>query len=133
MRFCFICFSVFAILHRSSFAQAAIEINNLRNSKGKVLIEVYDGDKNVIARMQERIEDNICLVFIKDIIPGKYAFRYFHDENNNEILDTNWIGIPKEGFGFSNNAMGTFGPPSFEKWIFELETNKKIICNPKYL
>ncbi len=135
MHFSFMLFSLFAILHVSSYAQVdvTIEINNLSNNKGKVLLEFYDGDKKVIARVKGNIENNSCFISVNDLNPGRYAFRYFHDENNNEKLDTNWMGIPKEGFGFSNNALGTFGPPAFEKWIFELETDKKIICNPKYM
>ena len=39
----------------------------------------------------------------------------------NEKLDTNFFGIPKEQFGFSNNAKGRFGPPSFESASFELD------------
>jgi uncharacterized protein (DUF2141 family) len=135
MHLSFILFSLFAILHVSSYAQVdvTIEINNLSNNKGKVLLEVYNGDKKVIARMKGNIEKNSCFISVNDLSPGRYAFRYFHDENDNEKLDTNWMGIPKEGFGFSNNALGTFGPPAFEKWIFELEADKKIICNPKYM
>lgn len=134
MRFSSILISLTAIIHLSS-AQIilTIEINNLSNSKGKVLLEVYDGDKNVITGVKGSIENNSCSIVIKNLKPRKYAFRYFHDENYNDKLDTNWIGIPNEGFGFSNNAIGTFGPPAFEKWIFELEADKKINCIPKYM
>jgi uncharacterized protein (DUF2141 family) len=134
MRCSFILIFLTTIVHLSS-AQIilTIEINNLSNSKGKVLLEFYDGDENVITRVKDSIENNSCSIVIKNLKPGKYAFRYFHDLNNNDKLDTNWIGIPNEGFGFSNNAMGTFGPPDFEKWIFELWADKKINCNPKYM
>ena len=46
--------------------------------------------------------------------------QHFHDENSNEELDTNFIGIPKEGFGFSNDAFGKFGPKKFKEWLFEV-------------
>jgi len=45
--------------------------------------------------------------------PGRYAVIVFHDENDNGILDTNFLGIPKEGYGFSNNASGLFSAPAF--------------------
>ena len=45
---------------------------------------------------------------------GVYAVGVFHDLNANNRLDTNLFGIPTEQFGFSNNAVGHFGPPSFE-------------------
>lgn len=45
---------------------------------------------------------------------GVYAVGVFHDVNANNRLDTNLFGIPKEQFGFSNNVVGRFGPPSFQ-------------------
>jgi len=44
-----------------------------------------------------------------------------HDENMNGKLDTNWLGIPKEGYGFSNNARGVAGAPSFSAASFQYE------------
>lgn len=46
--------------------------------------------------------------------PGTYAVAVFHDENNNHHLDTNFLGLPTEGYGFSNNAAISLGPPKFE-------------------
>lgn len=45
---------------------------------------------------------------------GAYAVKVYHDENNSNKLETNMFGVPKEKYGFSNNARGTFGPPDFE-------------------
>ena len=45
---------------------------------------------------------------------GQYAANAFHDENDNGELDTNLIGIPTEGYGFTNDPRTTFGPPDFE-------------------
>lgn len=122
-------------LHLSCFAQITltIEISSLRSSKGQILLELYDGNKNVLTGVKEGIKNNKCVILIKDLKPGKYAFRYFHDENSNSKLDTNWMGIPNEGFGFSNNVLGRFGPPAFEKWIFELDVDKKVSCSAKYM
>jgi len=47
-------------------------------------------------------------------VPGKYALSFIHDENENKKLDTNLIGVSKEGFGYSRDAMGKFGPPKFD-------------------
>ena len=65
--------------------------------------------------------------------PGKYAFKYFHDENSNKKLDTNLIGIPKEGYGFANNIYGSFGPPDFKDTIFEVKNDTTINCIVKYI
>ena len=52
---------------------------------------------------------------------GKYAISIFHDVNDNEELDANFIGIPKEPYGFSNNPKSSFGPPGFDAAAFEFE------------
>ncbi|TKG97424.1 DUF2141 domain-containing protein [Puteibacter caeruleilacunae] len=110
-----------------------IEIVELRNNKGCVLLELLDDNDNSIKGIRKQIVNNTCLITITDLPAGTYVFKYFHDENNNEEIDSNWIGIPKEGFGFSNNAKGTFGPPKQEKMIFKFSSDTTMICNPQYL
>ena len=110
-----------------------IEISDLKNSKGQVLLELQDGKKNLVKGISQEIVDNKCIITIDNLSAGKYTFKYFHDENRNEKLDTNWIGMPKEGFGFSNNAKGSFGPPKHEKMIFELTADTILDCTAMYL
>jgi uncharacterized protein (DUF2141 family) len=131
----FLIFFFISVMPLSSFSQftLTIEINGLRNNIGQVLLE-YSNEKGVrIMGITKNLVDKKCIFVIKNLRPGKYAFKYFHDENKNENLDLNWIGIPKEGYGFSNNAKGTLGPPSFEKTIFVLMENTTLMCTPKYL
>ena len=49
---------------------------------------------------------------------GSYAISVFFDENSSGLLDTNLVGMPDERYGFSNNARGIFGPPSFTEANF---------------
>lgn len=58
---------------------------------------------------------------------GKYAVTIFHDVNGDAELSTNFIGIPKEPYGFSNNPKSTFGPPSFEESVFEFKEDGQQI------
>ncbi|RLB87863.1 MAG: hypothetical protein DRH26_14725 [Deltaproteobacteria bacterium] len=58
---------------------------------------------------------------------GEYAIKVFHDENGNDELDTRMFGIPKERYGFSNNAKGSFGPPEYKEAVFVLDSRKKEI------
>lgn len=67
------------------------------------------------------------LLRIDDLVPGAYAIKIFHDVNDNGKLNTNWLGIPTEPYGFSNDAMGTFGPPSFEQARFTVGTKQTTI------
>ena len=118
-----------------SFSQIdlTIEFEQLRNNNGKLLLELNNENEEVIKGFSEGIADNKCVIVIKDLKPGKYAFKYFHDENNDEEINTNFMGIPKEGYGFSNNAKGAFGPPSFDKMLFELSKPDTIQCTPNYI
>lgn len=58
---------------------------------------------------------------------GTYAVGCIHDENNNKELDSNFFGIPKEGFGTSNNPKIRFGPPSFRDAKFELKEGLHVL------
>ena len=58
-----------------------------------------------------------------EIPDGEYAIAFFIDANGNKKLDKNFLGIPKEQFGFSNNAMGTLSAPSFEQAKFMVAGN----------
>ena len=58
---------------------------------------------------------------------GTYAITVFHDENNDKVLNTNFIGIPKEGVGISNNPKSRFGPPSFNDSKFNFSKHDQKI------
>lgn len=59
-------------------------------------------------------------VVVKDVPPGTWAVLAYQDENGNNELDRNLIGIPKEAYGFSRDARGKFGPPKFEDAAIEV-------------
>jgi uncharacterized protein (DUF2141 family) len=126
---------VLAVMPLFSFGQFTlkIEISGLESSEGQVLLEFNNEKGEKMMGIAQSIVENQCLIVVNDLKPGKYAFKYFHDKNVNKKLDLKWMGIPKEGFGFSNNAKGTFGPPSLEKMIFVLEGNMSVKCSPTYI
>ena len=134
MKYLFLLVIILFEMPFNSFCQNAltIEINGLRNRKGQILVELSNEKEIKVKGISQVIIGNKCIITIEKLKSGKYAFKYFHDENSNSKLDKNWIGIPKEGFGFSNNAAGAFGPPSFEKTIFELINNVTVKCKPTY-
>ena len=127
-------------------ADISFFVKRLNSDKGAVVLTLYsDSEKGAFPRKTEKA---LCIkrIEIKDLeaqaiceaIPaGTYAARVWHDENNNKKFDKNWIGIPKEGYGFSNDA-GTeghfhFGPPDFEDAAFRVgKDSMSIIINMKY-
>lgn len=62
----------------------------------------------------------------KDLVPGTYAVMISHDENGNGKLDSNFLGMPTEGYGFSNNPQ-VMRKPTWEEARFELAADPKSI------
>jgi uncharacterized protein (DUF2141 family) len=107
-----------------------VNISGLTSKKGKVLIALYKGKDEFLKKrfkggMFKATNQKNAFVF-KDIPKGEYAISFFHDENENDKMDTKIFGIPKESYGFSNNASGFMGPPSFEDAKFKLNKNTTI-------
>ncbi len=109
-----------------------IEIVNFRNNNGDALIEVYDSNQKSVASKKVKINNNKCFITIDSLPNEDYAIQYMHDENSNGKFDTNWMGIPLEGYGISNDAYGTFGPKSFSEWLFAMQKETKIVLTTKY-
>lgn len=119
-----------------------VKITRLHNNTGSVLVSLFregtgfpDDASRALARQKATITDKGATLLFRDIPPGNYAVAILHDENNNQKMDKNFFGIPKEGYGFSNNASAPFGPPSFRKASFTHGNQKptEIVIKTKYL
>lgn len=102
-----------------------VNIYNLRNNKGHVLISLFkdgngypDKPEKAFKIDKATISNNKAEFFFKELPPGNYAIAILHDQNDDQKMNTNFFGLPKEGYGFSNNVMGTFGPPGYNKANF---------------
>ena len=95
------------------------------------MIGLYDSTSNFPRKVSTgkvvKVTDKEMQVTFSDIKPGNYAVSVLHDENQNKDLDLNKLGIPKEGYGFSNNVMGVIGPPSFRKARFRVPAGNSAI------
>ncbi len=99
-----------------------LNISGLRNNKGHVLVSLFkDGagypDVASKAYRREKLDiKNGTATCIFPVLPSAtYAIAVLHDENDDQRMNKSFFGLPKEGYGFSNNAMGVFGPPSYQK------------------
>lgn len=110
-----------------------IHIKDLRNNDGVILMSLQDGNKKTIQRKKVSIQNKEVKVQFEDLAPGKYAIKYIHDENKDGKMNTNFMGIPKEGFGFANDARASMGPPDFEKTTFKLSKDLEMTLKTKYL
>ena len=105
-------------------ASVTVTITGLRDSRGMVRVALCPRADFLHPRCPyfglSPSESGSVVVTIKNVPPGVYAAQAFQDANDNGILDRNWLGLPMEGMGFSNNAPMRFGPPSFDDAAFTL-------------
>lgn len=126
MRIVFITFLMAIAFVSNVVAQHSLEvaIKNIKSSEGTVKVAIFTNEKDFLKNAYQtksvKAATGSVAVSFDNLPEGPYALSIFHDENDNGKLDTNFMGIPKEGFAFGNNAMGTFGPPSFAKSKIEL-------------
>ena len=107
-----------------------MEINNLESNNGPIYIRILDENENPVFVGTSLVDNYSTKISFDSIYPGRYAVQFYHDENQNGKLDMNLIGIPKESYGSSNDVKPLLGPPNFEKMLFNLTENKKIIMIP---
>ena len=89
--------------------ELTVTITDIHEAKGFLMVSLVNSDaawnnqdKPVAVRKIAAVQGEVKLQF-KDVAPGTYAVQVMHDENGNDKLDTNFLGIPTEGYGFSNN------------------------------
>lgn len=121
MKKSFLTFVVMILALTSVIAQGSIEVTvkNIKEAKGSIRVGLFDKEENFLEKPIEgkvvKASNGDVTVVFEGLAPGNYAISIIHDENDNGELDSNMMGIPKEGFAFGNNAMGMFGPPDFDK------------------
>ncbi len=116
---------VTAIVTAQDVADITIEITNISSNDGKMMVGLYDSEENWLKNTKMlligTIKNGECKVIFEDVPNGIYAVSSYHDENDNDKLDTNFLGIPKEDTGSSNNAPARMGPPKWEDAKFKIE------------
>ena len=102
-----------------------VEVTNVKNGSGKLWFAVFKPNekfgegKPSIYKIQDVKSANSQVVTFQ-LEPGRYAVAVYHDLNENGILDKNFIGIPKEPYGFSQNFRPRFSPPTFNDCAFSV-------------
>jgi uncharacterized protein (DUF2141 family) len=98
----------------------SVVVDGLRNDKGVVRCGLYASAVGFREPGKEMkgvavpISGGKATCVFNDVPPGSYAVAVFHAENNETQLETGMFGKPKQGYGFSRDAKGSFGPPSFD-------------------
>lgn len=134
IRMSYLLLSLFFVWSDSSQA-VEIRIHGIESNSGVVRIAFYDSedtylDEEKISFAHEEVVTKTGDMIVKMEIPeGEYSIAVYHDVNGNKSLDKNMFGIPKEPYGFSNNVMGNFGPPSFEQAMVSIPQMQLISIN----
>ncbi len=110
-----------------------LEVSGIEEAKGELIIalftceKTYDSNDNPAYHVILPVETKGSVEYtFRELNPGTFAIKLFHDVNANGKLDTNWVGIPREPYGFSNNPRIRFGPPSFDATSFEVTSAEKV-------
>ena len=122
-------------------ATLTVEVRNIEK-KGEMHLAIYDdadvfendngekggAAKGIIEGVIEDVETGTA-IYQFDLSDGTYAIGIFVDANYNNEMDRNFFGVPKEQYGFSNDAKGSFGPPSFKDASFTVSGDMTLVIN----
>ena len=111
----------------AQYSRLELTINSIKPGEGIVRVAICDNSDQFPDKPslhynipKKDIKDNTIRIIIPGLKPGNYAITLLDDNNSNGKMDTGMFGIPKEGFGFSNNVRPTRKQPDFEKCAFQV-------------
>lgn len=128
--FLFIAFS--SIFQTPEKFDLKVTVTHVKKQKGSVEMAIFNDRNSFIIKGKEyksytKVVTNDSIVFIfKDLAKADYAISTYQDINSDKECNLNFLGIPKEPYGFSNNFKPKFSKPTFEDCIIELDKNKSI-------
>ncbi len=113
----------------------SVAIAGLKNSQGQVRFSLFNSaegfpgsGERAIAKGSTSAADSPPIFTFENLQPGLYAVAVFHDINGDGVLNRGLMGIPREGFGFSNNPQILMGAPSFKRAALVVESASLDIC-----
>lgn len=123
---------LFMSSHEAAPAKLSVEITNVRAAGGTLRVALYKpgakfGKTNPDFHKNIPVKQIGNLTFDFDVAPGEYAIAVYHDKNDNDKLDKNMVGYPREPFGFSNNYRPVVSAPDFQDCAFEHSEKGKVV------
>ncbi len=118
-----------------------IEFEKIRNNEGVLSVTIYENDENWLDEEgdyleyifpKEKMTGNSLTVSIEVEKPGKYAVAVLDDEDGDEKMRHNFIGYPREGFGFSNNVHVWLSRPKYDECLLEIRNDTTIQISMQY-
>ena len=124
--------SIFILNYSPTSSDLTVNVKGFSSDKGTAYIAIYRPSVNfpIFGKQYKgkttAISENASQVVFSGIPSGSYAVAVYHAKNNNNVLDKNYLGIPTESYGFSNNARRTFSAPSFSEAAVVVNNSKTI-------
>lgn len=119
---------------QSSTGTLSVTVTGFKNDQGTINVAVFatakgfpDQSDIALVRRSERLTGADPVLDFGGLPFGEYAVSVFHDENLNQKLDKNWLGIPKEGVGFSHNPKSLSSVPQFEDAKFSFQSKRQSL------
>ena len=114
-----------------------INISGFPSSDGFAMVALHNseesyqgGETSAVAKTKSMVVDQKVQIIFTNLSYGWYGVSLYHDENGSGKMDKNAMGIPKEAYGFSNNAKGFFGKPNYKDVMFQLNSAEmQIVIN----
>src|SRR6266851_8745344 len=117
----------------ASAARIIVTIDGLHSAQGSVFVGLYatpskflNGNQSDAMRKVRASTGPITVTF-DNLRPGTYAVGAYHDENGNDHLDTNFLGLPVEGYALSNNVRAVLSRPEFHQAAFTVGNGDRPI------
>ena len=127
---------LFCVALSGQAQELILNVENLKNQEGQLIITLFANAQDFLKKpVYERyvsLDDlNQRQLILADVPKGEYALCIVHDQNQNGDIDTNFLKIPKESYGFSHNPKSKFGPPPFDraKFAFYGKTELTVLLN----
>ena len=102
----------------------------MKTDTGNVYVALYNSEASFLKKLFKgtivKVKEKNAIAQISNLEKGEYAVSVFHDKNNNQKMDTNFFGIPKEPIGCSNGAKGFMGPPKYKNAKFTIHKDREI-------
>lgn len=105
-----------------------VTVDNVRNSKGLITAVLYSDDPDTFLKSGAKLDrirveatEGETVLCLEAPANGRYSVALYHDENGNRKFDRDFLGIPTEGYGFSQNPGFRFGKPDLEETLFTIE------------
>jgi len=119
---------------RGSTLTLHVRMDGFENTDGEAGVAVWNAPEgfpedieHAVATIYVSIQDGAAVTQFDQLAPGRYAITVYHDKNDNRQFDKNWLGMPKEDWGVSNNVRPRLRAPRFDEAVRDLAAGEQLV------